>query len=107
MVSVAGSLGGGIGFPFRRKGLAQRFASARQERASCDVAHTECGRELKTGEVVQFSEEERGSLSLGDLRECPLEVTRQPRIHDEMLRGWCRAARFAGPRQEADDLASP
>ena len=86
--------------------LAEAFARAGQEGARGHVADAERGGKLEAGQVVQLGEQEGGALALRDPRERPLHVARQVRVHDQALGRRRGAARFAGPREEPDDLAA-
>ena len=58
--------------------LAQALAGAGQERPGGDVADAERGGQLEAGQVVQLGEEQGRALALGDPRQGPLHVARQP-----------------------------
>ena len=101
---VAVIRGSGSASTLGGEGLAEALPGPGQERSCCDVADAEgCG-ELEAGEVMQLGEQERRPLAFRNALQGTLEVAREVGLHHEVLGRRDRAARLAGPGQEADDL---
>ena len=85
--------------------LAEALAGPGQQGPGRDVADTQGGGQLETGQIVELRQEQRRALTLGDLLERALERGRQASLHGQVLDRRRGSVRLAGPGQEPHDLA--